>query len=79
MNCCRETVEMAVPPANRPAYRGIESEAYCEQYVAGFDTRGRPEGQLYLRSQQATREILELESLWLSALWYAEHSSHRRC
>jgi len=28
MNCCRETMEMGVPPGNRPAYRGIGSEAY---------------------------------------------------
>jgi hypothetical protein len=28
MNCCRETTEMVVPPGNRPAYRGIGSEAY---------------------------------------------------
>jgi hypothetical protein len=28
MNCCGETVKMAVTPGNRPAYRGIGSEAY---------------------------------------------------
>jgi hypothetical protein len=28
MNCCRETTKMGVPPGNRPAYRGIGSEAY---------------------------------------------------
>ncbi len=28
MNSCRETTKMGVPPGNRPAYRGIGSEAY---------------------------------------------------
>jgi hypothetical protein len=28
MNCCRETTKMAVLPGNRPALRGIGSEAY---------------------------------------------------
>ncbi len=28
MNCCRETVKMVVQPGNRPADRGIGSEAY---------------------------------------------------
>ncbi len=32
-----------------------------EQYVAGSDTRGRPEGRSYPRSQQAIREISGLE------------------
>ena len=27
MNWCRETTKMVVPPGNRPAYRGIGSEA----------------------------------------------------
>ena len=52
MNCRRETVEKDVPPGNR---RGLDS--VFELYVAGSDTRGRPEGQSYPRSQQATREI----------------------
>ena len=53
MNCCRETVERSVPPGNRRGWtRGV-----LEQYVAGSDTRGRPEGRSYPRSQQATREI----------------------
>ncbi|MBT8406344.1 MAG: hypothetical protein KJP05_02720, partial [Deltaproteobacteria bacterium] len=46
MNCCRETVEMAVPPGNRR-----ESDSVLEQYVAGSDTRGHPEGRSYPRSQ----------------------------
>ncbi len=28
MNRCRETKKMGVPPGNRPANRGIASEAY---------------------------------------------------
>ena len=56
MNRRRETVEMNVPPGNRPAvprdwFRGVP-----EWYVAGSDTRGRPEGRLYPRSQQAIHE-----------------------
>ena len=34
-----------------------------EQYVAGSDNRGRPEGRSYPRSQQATREISGLDHL----------------
>jgi len=33
-----------------------------EQYVAGSDIRGRPEGLTYPRSQQAIREISGLET-----------------
>ena len=40
MNCCRETVKMGVPPNNRPACRGIGSEAYLN---------GTSEGELVLR------------------------------
>jgi hypothetical protein len=51
-----ETVKMGVPPGNRPAvprdwFRGVP-----ERYVAGCDTRGRPEGRLYPRSQQVIHE-----------------------
>ena len=52
---------MGVPPGNRPAvprdwYRGVP-----ERYVAGADTRGRPEGRLYPWSQQVIHEISGLE------------------
>jgi hypothetical protein len=53
MNCRRETVEKSVPPW----IRGV-----LEQYVAGSDTRGRPEGRSYLRSQQAIHKISGLEN-----------------
>ncbi|MEJ2363714.1 MAG: hypothetical protein P8017_03370 [Deltaproteobacteria bacterium] len=57
MNCRRETVEMDVPPGNRPAvprdwFRGVP-----EGYVAGADTRGRQEGRPYPLSQQVIHEI----------------------
>jgi hypothetical protein len=52
MNCRHETVEKSVPPGYR---RGLDS--VIEQYVAGSDTRGRPEGRSYPRSQQAIHEI----------------------
>jgi hypothetical protein len=42
-----------VPPGNR---RGLDPRR-TEQYVAGSDTRGRPEGRSYPRSEQAIREI----------------------
>ncbi len=62
MNCCRETVEMAVPPGNRPAATaGSWMRGVLEQYVAGSNSRGRLEGRSYPRSQQATRENSGLE------------------
>ena len=45
-------MEKGVSPGNR---RGLDS--VLEQYVAGSDTRGRPEGRSYPRSQEAIREI----------------------
>ena len=62
MNLSRETVKMAVPPGNRPAaprdwFRGVP-----ERYVAGTDSRGRPEGRPYPGSQQVIHEISGLES-----------------
>jgi hypothetical protein len=39
---------------------GGRTRGVLEQYVAGFDTRGRPEGQSYPRSQQAIRETYGL-------------------
>jgi hypothetical protein len=50
MNCRRETVEMAVPPGNRPAVPRDWSRGVPERYVAGADIRGRPEGRPYLWS-----------------------------
>ena len=35
MNCCRETMEMAVPPGNR---RGVGSEAYLNSTSQGPTT-----------------------------------------
>jgi hypothetical protein len=55
MNFCRETVEMDVIPGNRR-----ELDSVLEQYVAGSDTRGRPEGRSDTRSQQAIHEICGL-------------------
>ena len=60
MNCCRETVEMAVIPDNRPAVSRDWIRGVLDQYVAGFGTRGRPEERSDTRSQQATREIFGL-------------------
>jgi len=71
MNCCRETVEMAVPPGNR---RGGWIGDVLEQYVAGSDTRGRPEGQSYPRSQQA---IHETSGLNISNLKYSSLTASR--
>ena len=52
---------MGVQPGNRPAYRGIGSEAYLKRYVAGSDTRGRQEGRPYPWSQQVIHEISGLD------------------
>ena len=57
MNCCRETLEMGLPPGNRRVFaRGIP-----ERYVAGHDPLGRPEGRPYPRSQQVIHETSGLE------------------
>ena len=63
MNCCRETVEMAVPPGNRPAVPRDWIRGVLEQYVAGSDTRGRQEGRPYPWSQQVIHEISGLEQM----------------
>jgi len=47
-NCRRETVEKDVPPGHR---RGLGPRRTLEQYVAGPNSRGRPEGLTYPRSQ----------------------------
>ena len=43
------------PRAGHP--QGGGPEAYLERYVAGLNTRGRPGGRPYPRSQQAIHEI----------------------
>ena len=63
MNCCRETTKMGVPQDNRPAvprdwFRGVPN-----RYVAGADTRGRPEGRPYPWSQQVIHVISGLRQL----------------
>ena len=50
MNCRREAVEKVVPPGN-PAVPRDWIRGVLKQYVAGSDTRGRPEGRPYTRSQ----------------------------
>jgi hypothetical protein len=61
MNCCYETMEMEVPPGNRPAVPRDWSRGVPERYVAGFDTRGRPGGLPYysrsLRSAQSRKRV----------------------
>ena len=70
MNCCCETVKMGVPPGNRRCWtRGVP-----ERYVAGCDTRGRPEGRPYPRSQQVIHEISGLapspgKNTWVRAFY----------
>ena len=47
-------------PRRRVCHRATAGDwirGVLEQYVAGADTRGRPEGRPYPRSQQAIREI----------------------
>jgi len=47
-----EIVEMVVPPGNR---RGLDLRRTVCEYVARFETRGRPGGRPYPRSQQVVR------------------------
>ena len=70
INRRRESVEKAVPARHREPARSGEAggppgnpavprdwiRGVLEQYVAGSDTRGRPEGRPYPRSQQAIHE-----------------------
>ena len=61
MNYCYETMEMGVPPGNRPAVQRDWIRGIPYRYVAGFDTRGRPGGLLYysrsLRSAQSRKRV----------------------
>jgi len=60
MNCCRETTKVGVPRAaqalapraGQPSRVTAGFWGVPERYVAGADTRGRPEGQPYPWSQQ---------------------------
>ena len=61
MNRRRETVEKGVPPGNPAVPRGW-IRGVLEQYAAGYDTRGRPEGRCYPWSQQAIHEISGLSA-----------------
>jgi hypothetical protein len=56
MNCCREIMKMGVPLGNRPAVPRDWFQGVPERYVAGVNTRGRPEGRPYPGSQQAIHE-----------------------
>ena len=53
MNCRRETVEMGVPPSNRPArYRGIGPEAYLNGTSQGLTPEdARKDGHISGRSR----------------------------
>ena len=61
----RARKQMDLPPGNRRVFLRLAQDRWArgvlEHYVAGSDSRGRPEGSSYLRSQQATREISGLK------------------
>ncbi len=67
--------------------QGGWTQGVLEQYVAGADTRGRPEGRSYPRSQQAIHEISGLGGysplanlnvvLSLGAVWSDGHGNAR--
>jgi hypothetical protein len=68
MILCRETVEMSVPARHReparsgeaggpPGNRRDSNPRRTCQYVAGFETRGRPGGLSYPRPQQPNHEM----------------------
>ena len=61
LNCSRQTAEMVLPPGNHPAVPRDWTRGVPERYVAGFDTRGRPGGWPYRRSQQVIHEICGLQ------------------
>ena len=53
MNWCYETTKMAVPPCNRPAYRGIGSEAYLNGTSQGPTAEdARKDGHIRGRSKR---------------------------
>jgi hypothetical protein len=58
---------MGVPPGNRPAVPRDCTRGVPERYVAGYGTRGRPEGRPYPLSQQA---IHETSGLGTKISWY---------
>jgi hypothetical protein len=62
MNYCRETMKMGVPLGNRPTVPRDWFRGVTERYVAGVDTRGRPEGRSYPGSQQAIHETSGLDA-----------------
>jgi hypothetical protein len=53
MKCRLETVKMGVPQATA----GARTRVVLEQYVAGFEHRGRLEGRPYPLSQQMIHVI----------------------
>jgi len=59
---------MDVQPGNRPAVPRDWTRGLPERYVAGADTRGRPEGRPDPRSQQAIYEISGLRRLSVQGL-----------
>ena len=61
MNRCRESTKMGVPPGNRPAVSRDWFRGVPERYVAGADTRGRPEGRPYPWSQQVIHAMSGLK------------------
>ena len=63
MNCCRETVKMDVQPGTRLAVPRDWIQGVPERYLAGCDTRGRPGGQPYPRSQQVIHETSGLATI----------------
>jgi len=44
-------------PGNRPAVPRDWFRGVLEQYVAGFEARGRPEGRSYPQSEQPIHEL----------------------
>ena len=71
---------MGVPPGNRPAVPRDWLRGVPERYVAGADTRGRPEGRPYLWSQQVIHDISGLQVLLyqVEEIWSRRWDSNPR-
>ena len=80
MNSGRETKKMGVPPGNRPAVPRDWLRGVPERYVAGADTRGRPEARPYLWSQQVIHDISGLQVLLyqVEEIWSRRWDSNPR-
>ncbi len=70
--------EAGGPPGNRPAAPRDWFRVVPERYVAGDDTRGRPEGRPYPGSQQAIHETSGLYDDYHEASYREKLPTHHQ-